>query len=85
MSLIVWSIFVSHSLESEKDKWKNVGWQYHYVIRQLRTWTFFSDEAIDEFQNIADDFFVPWLDLTGYNGITNYVHLLRSGHIRYFL
>jgi len=40
---------------------------------------------IDAFQNKADDFFSGWLDLVGYDGITNYIHLLGAGHIRYFL
>jgi len=40
---------------------------------------------IDAFQKIADDFFSGWLDLVGYDGITNYIHLLGAGHIRYFL
>lgn len=31
------------------------------------------------------DFFTIWLNLVGYDGITNYVHMLGSGHIRFFL
>jgi len=45
----------------------------------------FSDAQIDAFQNIADDFFAAWLGLLGYDGITNYIHMLGAGHIRYFL
>ena len=34
---------------------------------------------------MADDFFSAWLGLIGYDGITNYIHMLGAGHIRYFL
>ena len=40
---------------------------------------------IDAFQTKADEFFSGWLDLMGYDGITNYIHMLGAGHIRYFL
>ncbi len=40
---------------------------------------------IDAFQCIADDFFSKWIDLIGYNGMTNYIHMLGAGHIRYYL
>ena len=39
---------------------------------------------IDAFQIMADDFFALWLDIMGYDGVTNYIHLLGAGHIRYF-
>ena len=28
---------------------------------------------------------MKWINLIGYDGITNYIHLLGAGHIRYFL
>lgn len=34
---------------------------------------------------MADDFFSKWVNLIGYDGITNYIHLLGAGHIRYYL
>jgi hypothetical protein len=45
----------------------------------------FSNQNIDTFQSHADDFFRRWINLTGYDGITNYVHMLGAGNIRYFL
>jgi hypothetical protein len=38
----------------------------------------FSDEQIDAFQCVADDFFHKWLDLIGYDGITNYNAMITS-------
>lgn len=41
-------------------------------------------QQIDEFQCIAE-IFQKWLDLMGYDGDTNYIHMLGAGHIRFFL
>ena len=38
-----------------------------------------------EFQCIADDMLAKWLDLVGYDGLSNYIHMLGAGHIRYYL
>jgi len=68
-----------------KTKWKNIAQQYSEVIRILRLKKKFTAAQIDDFQNKADIFFIDWLALVGYDGITNYVHMLGSGHIRFFL
>jgi hypothetical protein len=39
---------------------------------------------INEFQCMAD-FFLKWVNLIGYDDITNYKHLLGAGHIYYYL
>lgn len=36
-------------------------------------------------QCLADDFFIQWIELTGYDGVTNYIHLIGAGHLRFFL
>lgn len=45
----------------------------------------FSDADITAFQILADNFFREWLQLVGYDGATNYVHMLGAGHLRYYL
>ena len=45
-----------------------------------------SDEEIEHFQDLIDVFVEVWIDLFADKGIiSNYVHLLASGHIQYFL
>ena len=58
---------------------------YFFLIKALSQRSDFSDLQIDAFQVLADDFFSAWLNLIGYDGITNYIHMLGAGHIRYFL
>jgi hypothetical protein len=40
---------------------------------------------VDDFQSLANEFFSNWLDLTGYDGITNYMHMIGAGHLCYYL
>jgi hypothetical protein len=44
-----------------------------------------TEEEMDHFQELIDDFYEIWLDIFGDKGITNYIHMLGSGHILYLL
>jgi len=44
-----------------------------------------TEEETDHFQDLIDDFFEAWVDIFGDEGITNYIHMLGSGHILYFM
>jgi hypothetical protein len=43
------------------------------------------NEEILEFQCNADIFFCKWVDLEGYNGMMNYIHLMGSGHLSEYM
>jgi hypothetical protein len=43
------------------------------------------NKEILEFQCNADIFFWKWVDLEGYNGMTNYIHLMGSGHLSEYM
>jgi hypothetical protein len=43
------------------------------------------EDEVEEFQDHIDDFYELWIDLFGEEGITNYTHILGSGHMMYFL
>ena len=40
---------------------------------------------IAEFQLLADEFCDAYFSLTGRDGMTNYLHLLKAGHFSWFL
>jgi len=44
-----------------------------------------TEEECDQFQDHIDDFYEIWINIFGDEGITNYIHMLGSGHIYYFL
>ena len=44
-----------------------------------------SDDEINKFDDLVDDWFEEIVDNFGMDMITNYIHMLGSGHISYFL
>ena len=44
----------------------------------------FSSDRVDDFQLQCDNFGDIFFALTGGDGMTNYFHILRSGHFSYF-
>jgi len=71
--------------EVEREKWKNVVESYQATMQLLMQKEDFTQEQIDNFQCSADLFFSRWIDLVGYSGMTNYIHMLGAGHVRYYL
>ena len=45
----------------------------------------FTDEEIENFQDLVDDFTVIMVDLYQKPFMTNYFHMLASGHIKYYM
>jgi hypothetical protein len=45
----------------------------------------FTEDDIKRFQKKADEFFKSWIKLTGYDGVSNYIHMLGAAHVKYFL
>jgi hypothetical protein len=68
-----------------RTKWRDTITLYNSAIDLLRKPTIFSDDEIEEFQTLVDDFYKHWIELVGREGITNYIHMLGSGHIAYYL
>jgi len=68
-----------------RNKWMEAVTYYNEAIELLRKPTNFSDDEIEEFQTLVDDFYKLWVELVGREGITNYIHMLGSGHIAYYL
>jgi hypothetical protein len=70
---------------------RNRDWKYcitdHYspAMEILRKKTNLTEAEISEFQNHVDLYFQVWVKLHGQHGVTNYIHLLVSGHIAEYL
>jgi hypothetical protein len=78
-------ILVISVVTGRYDKWKYVIEKYVSSMVLLRNKDDFSYEDIKLFQAEADYFFSAYIELVGRNGITNYFHLLGSGHISVYL
>jgi hypothetical protein len=59
--------------------------KYKEAIDLLTKHRELSEDEQDHFQDLIDDFYQSWIDVFGDEGVTNYIHLLSSGHIHYFL
>ena len=55
------------------------------LIAMLHIMEDFTDEMIDELHHYAAKFMYLYVTLTDGEGVTNYIHLLGSGHITYYL
>jgi hypothetical protein len=68
-----------------KDKLAQACSKYAEAMKILTTHRAVTDDEMEEFQDLIDDFFEIWVELFGTDGMTNYLHLLGAGHVLYFL
>jgi len=71
--------------DDKKQQWKTCIDHYRKAMKLLRQKTNLSSGEIERFQSHIDAFFVIWVNLTGHEGVTNYIHMLASGHISEYL
>jgi hypothetical protein len=71
--------------EHTKDLWYKSMDSYRELMVMVRQREDFSDEDIEEFSDLCDDFYENWIELHQREGITNYIHLIGSGHVTYYL
>jgi hypothetical protein len=58
---------------------------YREAMKLLMMHRSLVNEKKKQFQDLIEDFYLQWIELFGEEGITNYIHLLGSGHMLYFL
>jgi hypothetical protein len=56
-----------------------------WILTTLRQREDFTDEQIIMIGLRLDEWTVDWISLVGREGVTNYTHLIASGHIVYIL
>jgi hypothetical protein len=69
----------------EESQWKKVIKFYKKAINRLRSRDDLTRAQVYLFQKDADIFFQEWVALHGVEGITNYIHMLGSGHLAEYL
>jgi len=85
MDCLVGELFSLESQCESRNAWLTVLKEYRSFMELARSREEFSDDDIDAFQKQADTFFALWVDLNGYKGITNYIHMIGAGHLTIYL
>ncbi len=67
--------------------WHSMMQKYNSAIRILRKKSEYTNDDIARFQELIDDFFLSYIEDSGAGkeGVTNYLHMLASGHIKYYM
>jgi hypothetical protein len=71
--------------EAEKNTWSAIFKMLHDIFETLSQREYFTDQEIDELQAENDSFSVKWVELTGCDGISNYIHMMITGQIICYL
>ena len=74
-----------HQTNPHQNKWLDAMASYRAVMLKARSRTELSDNNIDIFQDLADMFDEKWISLHSMKGVTNYFHVIGSGHLSYHL
>ncbi|KAL7557649.1 hypothetical protein ACA910_001253 [Epithemia clementina (nom. ined.)] len=80
-----WLVDLCIIVEGDNQKWKHAPESYRRGMELLGTRRNMSDKEIFNYQKDMDLFFADWVNLHGERGITNYIHLLGSGHVMEYL
>jgi len=59
--------------------------KYRSAMELLTLHRELTEVECDQFQELIDEFYEKWINIFGDEGITNYIHMLGSGHILYFI
>jgi hypothetical protein len=81
-------VFPNPIHEEQKQIWNHMVqnyWEAMVILRQPGEYT--DDDDINNFQTKIDDFFTAYVETSGAGkeGITNYLHMLGSSHISYYM
>jgi hypothetical protein len=71
--------------EERRQSWNQVIGLWSNLMTQARQKEDFSDEDINRFEDMCDEFYESWIALNGQKGITNYFHMVGAGHLTYYL
>jgi len=71
--------------EEKRDAWNEIIAHYKPAMEILRKRSDYTAQDKDQFQDFIDVFFSKYIKEVGVEGITNYIHMLASGHIKYYM
>jgi hypothetical protein len=81
---------IAHLIMLDQDQTRLRQWQtmiskYLDVMKFAFRHEDFSDDELEDFQDLIDEWFYLYVQLVGLPGITNYIHLLGAGHLYFYI
>jgi hypothetical protein len=76
---------VGDAMVARRNDWDLTIHRWRAVMEAARKRDHYSTQDVEEFQDLADDWFARWIKLVGRDGCSNYTHLIASGHIAFYL
>lgn len=73
------------STNDRKLQWMNIVSKYNAMMKCLRSKEDFTNDDVERFQLRVDCFYQDYMKVVGRPGITNYFHMLGSGHVSEYL
>ena len=67
------------------SSWLTMLSKYRQMMDHVLSRYDFTDDEIKAFQRDADAFYKKWTELTGREGMSNYIHIFGSGHASWYL
>ena len=71
--------------QDRRGKWNETISRWNLVMVTARRREDFDEGAIEDFQTLANEWFDMWVKLVGRDGLSNYVHIVASGHLALYL
>jgi hypothetical protein len=71
--------------EQQCQDWTDVFVLFQCINKIHQSRVVFDDAMINDYSQRLYKFFCEWLKLAGEEGVTNYIHMIGSGHIRFYL
>ena len=87
IDVLLYQVFSAPADEQRKQIWLKLIDDYRQAMRILRKRSEYTERDIADFQLKINDFFVAYVEESGAGkeGVTNYIHMLGSGHIAYYM
>jgi len=83
LHVLISYVFSAPADEQQKEIWLKLVGDY----REAMKWSEYTEQDINNFQLKIDDFFRAYVEQSGAGteGVTNYIHMLGSSHISYYM
>jgi hypothetical protein len=68
-----------------REAWNDVVERWLEVMKTAKKRETFTEAEIGKFQHLADKWFERWFVLWGRDTMTNYIHMVASGHLAFYM